>query len=450
MAEQQRSRNVPVDMARALSILVVVWFHLSFFRLTPVDSGGSWPELTISMKSVGPIGWLISWFLQIMPLFFVAGGFANTLVVDRLVREGHGYGHYLARRGRRLIGPLGLYLGAATVLGTVLAWVVSPDTGASVSHLATNVLWFLAAYLVIVLIAPAMVVAHDRWGTAVLAVLLAGSLLVDAASFATGQLDVRELNLLFVWPFAHQLGIAYGRGWLRHQRPIRSWLTMGAAVLGIVALLRVAPYPTTAVGIGDQMVSNMAPPTTPLALLALAQCAALALFEHYAGRRLRTHARVQKVVGVLNALAMTVYLWHLPIIALSVGLLLLPSLIIGHPVAFILSTPFYILVAVPLMVLLVPFIGRAERALIPPMGERQSAVLTLGGMLVLMIGLQVIRSHGMALHPAIPWSGLGPVLFAAGAAMLARGSNLPDPALRHRGGRSRQGHDESVVGGDRA
>lgn len=444
-------RNVPVDLARAASILVVVWFHLSFFQLSATDSGGLVPELAISMRSLGPVGWFGSWFLQIMPLFFVAGGFANTLVVDRLVTEGHGYGYYLARRGRRLIGPLGLYLGFGTLVGTVLAWTVDPATGAGITEMATNILWFLAVYLVIILIAPAMVAAHDRWGTGVLALLLAGSLLVDMLSFATGELDVREVNLLLVWPFAHQLGIAYARGWLRHQRPVRSWLTMAGAVLGIVALLRIAPYPTSAVGLGDQMISNLAPPTTPLALLALAQTAALALVEHHAGARLRRSARLQKVLDVLNAVAMTVYLWHLPIIALSVGVLLLPSALAGQPVAFLLSTPFYTLVAVPLIVLLVPLIGLVERSLIPPMGQRQSTLLTLGGMLVLMIGLELIRSHGMALHPAVPWSGVGPVVFAVGAAMLARGSNLPAADVRlAKSRRRREGNEESVVVDGRA
>lgn len=444
------ARNVPVDVARAASILVVVYFHLSYFQLSATDAGGALPELTSTMRSVGPAGWLASWFLQIMPLFFIAGGFANTLVVDRHVREQHGYGHYLAHRGRRLIGPLGLYIGVATAIGTTLAWTAGPAAGVGVSVMATNVLWFVAIYLVIIMIAPAMVVAHDRWGTAVLALLLGGSLLVDAASFATGQLDVREINLLLVWPFAHQLGIAYARGWLRHQRPVRSWLTLGGAVLGIVALLHVAPYPTTAVGVGDQMISNLAPPTTPLALLALAQCAALALVEQWTGQRLRHHARLQKVVAVLNALAVTIYLWHLPIIALSVGLLLLPSVVAGHAVGFLLSTPFYVLVAVPLLVLLVPLIGRVERALIPPLGERHSVMLTFSGMLVLTIGLQLVRSHGMVLHPAVPLAAAGPVLFTVGATMLARGSNLPEQGVRHRWPSGRQRHDESAVRDGRA
>lgn len=444
------SRNVPVDLARALSILVVVYFHLSYFQLSATDTGGALPELTMGMRSVGPAGWLASWFLQIMPLFFVAGGFANTLVVDRNVREHHGYGQYLAQRGRRLVGPLGLYIGVATAIGTALAWTAGPAAGVEVSMMATRVLWFVAVYLVIILIAPAMVVAHDRWGTAVLALLLGGALLVDAASFATGRLNVREINLLLVWPFAHQLGIAYARGWLRHQRPVRSWLTLGGAVLAIVALLQVAPYPSTAVGVGDQMISNLAPPTTPLALLALAQCAVLALVEHGAGTRMRHSTRLKKVVGVLNALAVTIYLWHLPIIALSVLLLLLPSVIAGHAVGFLLSTPFYVLVAVPLLVVLVPLIGRVERALIPPLGERHSVLLTFGGMLVLTVALQLVRSHGMVLHPAVPSAAAGPVLFAVGATMLARGSNLSARGVRRRWPPGLEGHDESVVGDGRA
>ncbi len=442
-------RNVTVDLARALAILVVVWFHLSFFRisLAPGDGTGllGLVGLTLSMRGFGPVGWIGSWFLQIMPLFFVAGGFANTLVVDRHVREGQGYGHYLARRAGRLVGPLGLYLGFCTVVGTIIAWVGSVAVGVAVTALATRVLWFLAIYLVIILLAPAMVRAHDRWGIAVAALLLAGSLLVDAASFATGSLELRELNLLLVWPFAHQLGIAYARGGLRHQPELLSWLTLAGAVAAILALLAVAPYPTTAVGLGDQMVSNLAPPTTPMAMLALAQFAVLALVERHAGDRLRRSAPLQRVLGVANATAVTTYLWHLPIIALSVGILLVPTLVAGRPLEVLLTTPFVYLVAVPLLVLLIPRIGRVEQALSPPAGSRVSTGLVLAGMLVLMAGLELVRANGMVLHPGAPWSSAGVLLFVAGATAVAKGSNLTG------GGRQRwQGHDESVLPGGRA
>lgn len=446
---EKGQRNVTVDLARALAILVVVWFHLSFFRisLAPGDGTGlpGLADLTLSMRGLGPVGWIGSWFLQIMPLFFVAGGFANTLVVDRYAREGHRYGHYLARRAGRLVGPLGLYLGFCTVVGTILAWAGSVAVGVAVTELATRVLWFLAIYLVIILPAPAMVRAHDRWGIAVPALLLAGALLVDAASFATGNLELRELNLLLVWPFAHQLGIAYARGWLRHQPEGLSWLTLAGAALAIVALLAVAPYPTTAVGLGDQMVSNLAPPSTPMALLALAQFALLALVERHVGDRLRRSARLQRVLGVANATAVTTYLWHLPIIALSVGILLVLTLVAGRPVEMLLTTPFIYLVAVPLLVLLIPRIGRVEQALSPPVGSRVSTGLVLTGMLVLMAGLELLRANGMVLHPGAPWSSAGVLLFVAGATVVAKGSNLT--GVR---GRGRQGHDESVLPGGRA
>ncbi|WOP18480.1 acyltransferase [Raineyella sp. LH-20] len=478
----RRPRNVPVDLARALAILIVVWFHLSYFQLAMTMGPGRSPHLTLTMRTVGPAGWIGSWFLQVMPLFFVAGGFANVQVVERVVREGHPYGHYLAERARRLIGPLTVYMGFVTITATVLAWLGQLPVAQYLSLMATRVLWFISAYLVIVLVAPLMVRAHDRWGVQVPIVLLAGALLVDAATFLTGDPEVRELNHLFVWLFAHQLGIGYARGWLRPgpagsgiegsgiegsgiegsgiaDGPVgppvvgqigagqigsgrvgrhrvgrgqvlpglvrRSLVIAASAAAGIVALLLLAPYPVSAVGIGDQDTSNLVPPTTPMALLALAEFALLALTEHLVGDRLRRAGWLQRVLAVVNALAMTIYLWHIPIIAAAVGLLLLPSMAVGHPIPFLLTTPMYWLVSIPLLIALVPLIGRVERALIPPLGARQSGRLALYGVALLLVGLEIIRRQGMVLHPQAPAATLGVLLFMVGAWSVRLASDLP-------------------------
>ncbi|WOQ18292.1 acyltransferase [Raineyella sp. W15-4] len=421
----RRPRNVPVDLARALAILVVVWFHLSYFQLAMTMGPDRQPQLTLTMRTVGLAGWVGSWFLQVMPLFFVAGGFANVQVVDRVVREGRTYGLYLAERARRLIGPLTVYVGFVTIVATVLAWVGQLRTAEYLSLMATRVLWFISAYLVIVLLAPSMVRAHDRWGLRVPIVLLALALLVDAAGFLTGEPEVRELNHLFVWLFAHQLGIGYARGWLRRGPIRRSLLIIAGAAAGIVALLRLVPYPAAAVGVGDQDTSNLVPPTTPMALLALAEFALLALAEHYFGDRLRRAARLQRVLAVVNALAMTIYLWHIPIIAAAVGLLLLPSMAVGHPIPFLLSTPMYWLLSIPLLILLVPLISRVEQALIPPVGTRQSGRLALYGAILLFVGLEIIRREGMVLHPQAPASTLGVLLFMVGAWSVRLATDLP-------------------------
>ncbi|MEA5154196.1 acyltransferase [Raineyella sp.] len=436
----RRPRNVPVDLARALAILIVVWFHLSYFQLVLTMAPDRAPHLTLTMRSVGPAGWVGSWFLQVMPLFFVAGGFANTQVVDRVVREGRTYGGYLAERAHRLIGPLTVYIGFVTITATVLGWTGHLATALYLSRMATQVLWFISAYLVIVLVAPLMVRAHDRWGLRVPIVLLALCLLVDAAGMLTRNAEIRDLNQQFVWLFAHQLGIGYARGWL-HRGPVRrSVITFVAAAVGIVALLYLAPYPRAAVGVGDQDTSNLLPPTTPMALLALAEFALLALSERYFGERLRRVAGLQKVLGVVNALAMTIYLWHIPIIALAVAILLVPSLVVGHPVPYLLTTPMYWLVSVPLLVLLVPLIGRVERSLIPPLGQRQSGRLAFYGTILLFIGLEVIRRNGMMLHPQAPAATLGTLLFMVGAWSVRLGSDLPASRreLLHPGGRRRE------------
>ena len=94
-----------IDVARALSVLVVVVFHTLLYRIRLTDAG-------LTLEPWAAPTWLypLTWVLMIMPLFFVAGGFAHTLTVDRMHREGTSAGHYLASRGRRLIGPLVVFV----------------------------------------------------------------------------------------------------------------------------------------------------------------------------------------------------------------------------------------------------------------------------------------------------------------------------------------------------
>ncbi|WP_194793186.1 acyltransferase family protein [Raineyella fluvialis] len=156
-------RNVPIDAARALSILVVVGFHLMLFGVDPA-SVGSGGLIRTFVGSPGPVGWALSWFVMVMPLFFVAGGFANTHVLDRHRAEGGSYGTFLVARARRLLGPLVFYIAVWTAIGTVVAWLGNLDTAVVGTRKLTEVLWFLLVYLVVVMLAPVMVMAHDLWG----------------------------------------------------------------------------------------------------------------------------------------------------------------------------------------------------------------------------------------------------------------------------------------------
>src|SRR5690606_18795444 len=101
-------------------------------------------------------------------------------------------------------------------------------------------LWFLSAYLVVVLAAPVMYRLHQRFGARVFAVLVVLVALGDVARLR-GAEQLGAGNFLFGWLAIHQVGFAWRDGQLSF-RP-RTWvplLTGGLAAL--LALTVVGPY----------------------------------------------------------------------------------------------------------------------------------------------------------------------------------------------------------------
>src|SRR5689334_7487493 len=101
------SRDRYVDFLRALSIVIVVLWHWVFSITQWSDDG--------SLVMPNPIGdipglWLATWLLQIMPVFFFVGGFANLASFEGVERKGGGAVAFLAGRLRRLGKPIGIYL----------------------------------------------------------------------------------------------------------------------------------------------------------------------------------------------------------------------------------------------------------------------------------------------------------------------------------------------------
>src|SRR5665647_2097350 len=66
-------------------------------------------------------------------------------------------------------------------------------------------------------------------------------------------------------------------------------------------------------------------PTVALILLAVGQFSLLMFFYPLLGRLMRT-GPMRALVSAIGARLMTIYLWHLPVLALIVGLLLLTPL----------------------------------------------------------------------------------------------------------------------------
>ena len=309
-------RDLTLDLARVFCVLLVVVIHLLMVAIG-VDASGQ----LVATRPLEAQPWfaLATWAGQIMPLFFVVGGFASITAWRNAVRRGSTASDYVRSRVLRLAQPaLPLYafylvaIGGATLAGLDPALVDLAASGAATP------LWFLAAYTLCQAVVPWMAGWHARTPRATLLVLLAGVVLVDAVRFATGITEIGLLNLFFVWVLVQQLGFWYADGWLDRHRPL--------TLVGIAALAYAALVPLTTLGpYSPDMLFNLNPATLPRVVLAVAQACILRLLKPALARLMETTG-ARAVVFLVGSRLMTIYLWHLPVILLvSAVALLIPG-----------------------------------------------------------------------------------------------------------------------------
>lgn len=419
-SREPRPRNHVIDIARAVSVVVVVLFHGLLYQIR-LDAGVP----AVVPWAPGIVWWIISWFAMVMPVFFLAGGFAHALLVDRAERDGASYGHFLANRGRRLVGPLILFVTVAAAVATVAAWAGWAAEASAFSEQVMQLLWFVTVYLAIVATAPTMVRLHDRWGWPVPVVLGVAAAGVDAWSFAVGDHEIRNLNLLLVWPLVHQLGIGYHRGWFRRGPAAWTWGAVAVGVAGVVGLVAGAGYPLAAVGFADLPIANVQPPTLAMAFLALAQAGLLGLVER-TGALASVGRRTRGVIAVVNALMVTTYLWHIPVIFAVGGVLLALSLAWPAAAPVLLFQGTVAALSLVGVAAAVPWIGRLEYRLIPPLGAVQDTRSAVVSFAVLLAGTSLVWQNGVVLHPDAPASTLGVALVWGGSWLMARAANADD------------------------
>ena len=173
---------------------------------------------------------LATWLLQVMPLFFIAGGFSNITVWRSLRRRGVGYSEYLQGRFVRLLRPTLVFvlfwhlaLPAAAALG------MSQDRVDVIGKLLGQPLWFLGVYVAMTALAPAMAAWHALSPRIALAALIVGAIVVDWFRLGRGMESVGYLNLAIVWLFAQQLGFLYADGYLARLTRRTLWVTVAAS-----------------------------------------------------------------------------------------------------------------------------------------------------------------------------------------------------------------------------
>ena len=314
MAEKAPSdRNRYVDFLRALSILAVVighWLVAAPYMKDGAVEGG---------HLLGIIPWTqwLTWGFQVMPIFFLVGGFSNGVswaatkrgaCPEPSRRSGH-YADWFGGRVQRLINPvLPLFLiwTLFALFGTAMG--VERKIVSMAAQLALIPVWFLSVYLIVSALVPYTYAAWQRFGFASFWGLVAGAVVVDIAAIRFGIPYVNFVNFLFVWLAIHQLGYAWGAGRFASPAKALIWGLGGLAALGL--LVGFGPYPVAMIGVPGSELSNSMPPTLALLALGIAQTGFALALEPQA-RRMLDNIKIWTAVVLVNGMIMTVYLWHL-------------------------------------------------------------------------------------------------------------------------------------------
>lgn len=403
-----QGRDLTLDLVRVGCVLLVVFAHILYSGVGRGPGGEILIEKTVEQQSWFDVA---SWIVDIMPLFFVIGGFAARAGWRSAQRRGEDADHFVRVRLARLARPsLPLFVFFTVVLGAARMLGLDPALVDAVAVGVGSPLWFLAAYATAQAFAPWMMRLHERHGMKVLLVLFCGVVAVDAVRFllvhdalgvhsvpADGYGFGEQLfgipNVIFVWLFCQQVGFLMHDGWFRK----RTVWQLLALIIGGFAL---ATASVPLMGYWWNMLSNQWPPTVPLAVLAVVQAAALTLLH----RPLTALTRVKAVQGVMllvGSRLMTVYLWHLPMVMVLLGIELLLPLPMPYPggaVWWWTRPLFFLLVLTVVLALSVPLLRFEKIPPLRPARFRGAAPLAIVLFVLPVLG---ITTYGLDLPLAV-------------------------------------------------
>jgi hypothetical protein len=415
LSPKRLTRDPFIDLLRSCAILVVACGHW----IMPVLSGHG-GTLVAGNSLATPGWWLLTWPLQVMPVFFFAGGAANHHSYTARLRRGGDARGWLAARLCRLALPVLPLLAVWLVVPTLLRDLGVPSQPVALgAGIVGQLLWFLAVYVLTVAAVPLAHAAGRRWGLAVPVALGVAAVGVDALRFHGVPL-IGYVNEMLVWLAVSQLGLAYADG--RFARLSRA----GAAALGCAGFAATAllvlfgHYPASMVGLPGQ-VSNMSPATLCLLCLGVGQIGVLlALRESI----LRWAARPgpAKLLAAVGSRCMTVYLWHMPAMVTVAGIAVLgfgyATPAPGSPL-WLAVTPLWIGALALVLRLLVGVFGRFED--IRPADGMPSGRRLAVAVVLLCVGFVGIAAFGFAnTLLALPW-----VAAVLGGLALARSGRRP-------------------------
>lgn len=423
-----------IDLLRAVAIGAVVLGH--WLAAVVIHEDG----LLTSMNALEVLDWAhpVTWLFQVMPLFFIVGGYANAASFHSHRRRGGGHVGWLLKRSERLVRPVTVLLVVVSAAG-LLASLLGTDTRqlGIMAHGAVLPLWFLVAYLTVVVLTPVMYSLHRGFGLAVPAVLVVLVAAGEVGRLVLGTEWVAYGSFLFLWLAVHQAGFAWQDGRLPAKRHVAVPLVLvGLGSLLVATLL--GPYPVSMINVPGAEIHNVSPPTLALLALAVVQLG-LALLLNAAGERWMQRARPWGAVIAVNTVTFTMFLWHMPALVITAFLLdavgALPTQAVDTPEWLAWRVPWVMLIAVVLAALVVVF-GRVERAGDPATGfsgwvgkrlfggprsaagNRARAAAAVLALVAAIAGMLVIADAGPGDHGPLPLPTHGVLVWLAAAAVL--------------------------------
>ena len=373
-------RNRYVDFLRAFSIMAVVIGH--WLVAAPYIEDGA----VQGGHLLGILPWTqwLTWGFQVMPIFFLVGGFSNGVSWSANRRENGTYSHWFTGRLQRLINPvLPLFLiwTLFAMFGTVIG--VERSIVALAAQLALIPVWFLAVYLLVAALVPYTYAGWKKFGMGSFWILVLAAILIDTATHSWNIPFINFSNFIFVWLAVHQLGYAWQEGYFDDPQKALFWGIGGLTILAL--LVGLGPYPVAMIGVPGEEISNSMPPTIALLALGVMQTG-FALALQPIARRWLNKVSVWTSVVLVNGMIMTIYLWHLTAFVLvmvvawllgGIGLEVAPggtSWWIARPVWFAL----YIAALLPMIMLL----SRYEQASPKAIHDMDHGRLIIGLLLI--------------------------------------------------------------------
>jgi peptidoglycan/LPS O-acetylase OafA/YrhL len=414
-------RDRYADFLRVVSIGLVVLGHWLAAVVLVRDEA----LVTGRLHALVPWTQWATWLFQVMPVFFIVGGFVNGRSWSRAMRDRNSWSAWTRRRYQRLLVPLFPLVVFWVLLIPVLLVAGLPRDAVQLANQAAFApIWFLGVYLLVIALVPWTWALHRRFEWKAVVAFVAAAVLVDML-VRSGFSVAGFANMFFVWAGIHQIGYYWQDERLAGRAGVAAALTL-AGIGALLALVTIGDYPVSMVAADDEIRSNVSPPSGALFVLALIQLGIVIAARRPLNRWLE-HARVWAIVVILGGVTLTVYLWHMTAMILVAALTYLTGLWPHTSVIDIawwaLRVPWLILCALFLAILMFLF-ARFEQA-VPIPGP--APLRTFMGLITTLGGITWLVQRGLYVPDAPLWLSVAVIGVLFGGLALLGALRLPPP-----------------------